>query len=246
MRNKAEKRCIIACKVLWREISYFAASSPFYYDVFYLEQGLHDEPARLRQELQEKITELEESYPVILIGYGLCSNGIVGIKSRSATLVFMRGHDCITFFLGSKERYRRIFDEWPGTYWYTTGWIETSGILNNEEYYYNKYKEYLEKYDEDTAQYLIDSRKLWFKNYKNIAFIQEKITEETEFKKITKNAAAYSELDYKEIDGDMELIRDWIHGNWGDDRFLILVPDQVVAASFIEETIIQGDRIHGL
>lgn len=237
-----EKRCIIACKVLWREISHFVSSSPFYYDVFYLEQGLHDEPASLKRQLQDKLTELEGSYSVILIGYGLCSNGIVGITAKSATLVFMRGHDCITFFLGSKDRYRRYFDQWPGTYWYTTGWIETSGIANNDEYYQKKYNEYLEKYDEDTAEFLIDSRKLWFKNYKNIAFIQEKITDETMHINISKDAASYSNLQYKEIDGDLNLIRDWIHGNWDDDRFLILEPNQAVAASFQEETIIKSEK----
>ena len=125
-----EKRCIIACKVLWREINYLSAKSPFIYDVFYLEQGLHDVPSDLNRNLQEKINEIEDSYTHILIGYGLCSNGIAGIKSRKSTLVFVRAHDCITFFLGCKNRYREIFDKYPGTYWYNTGWIETSSIPN--------------------------------------------------------------------------------------------------------------------
>ena len=237
-----EKRCIIACKVLWREISYLASLSPYYYDIFYLHQGLHDEPPKLKQQLQSRIDELEKEYDVILVGYGLCSNGIVGIRSRSAKLVFMRGHDCITFFLGSKEKYRDLFDRLPGTYWYTTGWIETSGISNNEEYYQKKYKEYLEKYDEDTAQYLIDTKKIWFKNYNTLSFIKEGITDESEYISIARDSAEYSNLDYKEIPGDLDLLKDWIFGNWNNDRFLILMPGHAVEASFEERTIIQSGQ----
>jgi len=234
-----EKRCIIACKVLWREISYLASLSPFYYDVVFLNQGLHDEPKKLQQQLQNKINELETAYSVILIGYGLCSNGIVGITSESATLVFMRGHDCMTFFLGSKERYRDYFDRFPGTYWYNTGWIDTSNIPN-KEFYEKKYEEYVEKYDEDTAQYLIDTEKQWLLKYNTISYISQGIIDEKEYVRLSENAAKYLNWEYQKLDGSLNLMKDWIQGNWQSDRFLVLEPGQAVAASFEEQTIIKN------
>lgn len=233
-----EKRCIIACKVLWREISYLVSKSPIYHDVIYLDQGLHNEPDNLQIMLQQKITEVENDYSVILVGYGLCSNGIVGLSSNKSTLVFMRGHDCITFFLGSKDLYRNKFDENPGTYWYNTGWIETSDIPN-KEFYDKKFIQYKEQYDEDTAQYLVETEKEWLSKYNNIFYVSQGITDESEYVEMSKDAAKYLNWEYKEIQGDLNLINDWILGNWTSDRFLILEPNKVLAASFDEKTIIQ-------
>ena len=239
---KLEKRCIIACKVLWREISYLVSISPFYYDVVYLDQGLHNEPANLKTKLQEKITEMENNYSVILIGYGLCSNGIVGITSKKATLILMRGHDCITFFLGSKELYRSCFDELPGTYWYNTGWIDTSDIPN-KEFYDKKFIEYKDRYDEDTAEYLLEMEKEWLSKYNNLAYINQGITDEAEYVKMSKEAARYLNWNYKELKGDLNLISDWIMGNWTSERFLVLEPNDVLTASFEEKTIIKIDPV---
>lgn len=233
-----EKRCIIACRVLWREINYLVSISPLYYDIIYLDQGLHDEPCKLQIQLQNKINELETSYSIILVGYGLCSNGIVGITSKTATLVLMRGHDCITFFLGSKEKYRTYFDRFPGTYWYNTGWIETSNIPN-KEFYEKKFLEYKEKYDEETAQYLVDTEKEWLSKYKNIFYIKQGITDEINYITLSIEAAEYLSWDYKEIPGDLNLMKDWIQGNWQNDRFLVIEPNNSVAASFEEATIIR-------
>ena len=34
------------------------------------------------------------------------------------------GHDCITLFLGDKERYLDYFQSHPGVYFKTSGWIK--------------------------------------------------------------------------------------------------------------------------
>ena len=55
--------------------------------------------------LGEILASVDESkYEAILLGYGLCSNGLVGLTARSIPLV-IPVHDCITLFLGSKEQY---------------------------------------------------------------------------------------------------------------------------------------------
>lgn len=235
-----EKKCIIACKVLWREISYLVSKSPYFYHVEYLDQGLHNTPSELQKKLQDKISLLEKEYSTILIGYGLCSNGISGIKSDNARLVIMRGHDCITFYLGSKERYRQYFDENPGTYWYNTGWIETSSIPS-QEYYEGKHKEFVQQYDEDTADYLIDLEKEWLKKYRNLAYIHQGITKEDEYIEFSKSAAQYLSWDFFQLDGNISLMYDWINCNWDDERFLILEKGQTLIPSFNEKTIITAD-----
>lgn len=235
-----EKRCIIACKVLWREINYLTAKSPFHYDVFYLEQGLHDVPSDLNTRLQTKINELEKIYSTILVGYGLCSNGISGIKSEMSTLVFIRAHDCITFFLGSKTKYREIFDRYPGTYWYNTGWIETSN-LPNEKFYIERKKHYLEKYDEDTAQFLIDSEIQWLSKYNTLSYINQGIIDESDYLTFSKNSADFLNWEFKEFEGNLDLMKDWLSGNWENDRYLVLEPGRKLMPSFDEKTIIKSE-----
>ena len=113
---------MIACKVLLRELYSLAYNCPNAVDITWLRQKLHETPDRLRQEVQDIIDRIDatEGDPceAILLGYGLCSNGIVGLRSRRYPLVIPRAHDCITFLLGSKERYRQEFEGHSGgIYW---------------------------------------------------------------------------------------------------------------------------------
>ena len=89
----------------------------------FLEMGKHDTPDILRKDLQAVVDEMEElGCERLLFVYGLCSNSILGLVAKRAEMIFPRAHDCITLFLGSKERYAAIHKEAPGTYWFSPGW----------------------------------------------------------------------------------------------------------------------------
>ncbi len=60
----------------------------------------------------------------IILGYGLCSQAIIGISSPRCTLVVPRVDDCIAIFLGSRSAYKEQSRAEPGTYYLTKGWIE--------------------------------------------------------------------------------------------------------------------------
>ena len=96
--TQPKKYYVLSCHVLWRELCYYASISRNVFNFNFLQQGLHDTPEILRQQLQEAIDAVHGDYSAILIGYGLCSNGLAGIVARDTKLVIMRGHDCITFF----------------------------------------------------------------------------------------------------------------------------------------------------
>lgn len=90
----------------------------------YLDFGLHDRPSEMLPELQRRLDALAEPSNVI-VGYGLCGNGVVGIESGPHTLVFPRTHDCVGMVLGSRRRYEEEFAAEPGTYYLTRGWLES-------------------------------------------------------------------------------------------------------------------------
>ena len=93
-------------------------------EVNFLDYGLHSIPSNLKIAVQECLDAIEEPSLVVL-GYGLCGNGLDGIQAGKHTLLIPRADDCIAIFLGSYAAYRREFDENPGTYYLTKGWIES-------------------------------------------------------------------------------------------------------------------------
>ena len=233
---------IIACHVLWRELCHLAAASENTFDFVFLNQGLHNTPDLLRKDLQQAIDTADEqeikSYEAILIGYGLCSNGIEGIVSRKTRLVVPRGHDCITFFLGSKERYKEYFDSNPGTYWYTPGWIDDT-VQPGEQRYADTLAIYTEKYGEDNAEYLMEMESNWYKEYKNAAFIDYDFMDLKRYKEYTKECAEYLKWNYDELKGDTGLLQAFLQGEqgWTDDKFLVVEPGEQIVASHDDRII---------
>jgi hypothetical protein len=230
---------IIACHVLWRELCYYASLSRNVFDFRFLKQGLHNSPEVLRRELQRAIDETDGDFAAILIGYGLCSNGIEGIVARQQRLVVMRGHDCITPLLGSKERFRKYFDAHPGTYWYTPGWIDTDGQPSKKRYD-RVYQTYVEKYGEDNAEYLMEMEQGWFKAYNNAAYVDLGFGENAHYKEYTQECARWLKWGYDELPGDPRLVQRFVAGDWNSEDFLVVEPGQTIVASH-DERVIKGN-----
>jgi hypothetical protein len=239
---------VIACDVLNREISYLASRSQCYVDTTYLHQGLHNTPEKLQTMLQEAIDKANEGFPYnyydqaphydyIVLGYGLCSNGIANVSSANVPLVIPRGHDCITLLLGSKERYREYFDGHPGTYWYTAGWIERS-LQPGRERYELAYKDYLDRYGEDNAEYLMDMEQGWLREYNNATFIGwDFLAHREHFKQYSKACTEYLNWEYHELAGDCSLMERMLSGVFNEKEFLVVPPGRKVVPSYDEEII---------
>lgn len=231
---------IIACHVLWRELCYYAALSEHCFDFQFLKQGLHCTPDLLRKELQAAIDAADGDLTALLIGYGLCSNGVVGITARKTRLVVVRGHDCITHLLGSKERYRQYFDAHPGTYWYSPGWIDTCSQPGQERYE-NTLRDYVEKYGEENAAYLMEMEQGWFKEYSNAAYVDLGFGDNERHKRFTRACAEWLKWSYDELRGDPALIRKFLQGDWNDEDFLVVEPGFRIAASF-DHRILKAEK----
>jgi len=104
---------IIACEIAHREICYVSARSPNLADLEFLTQGYHDNTDIGRSRIQERIDAVPEGkFDAILVGYGLCNMMLEGLTTHHTPLVIPRVHDCITFFLGSKEHYKEAVSGW--------------------------------------------------------------------------------------------------------------------------------------
>ena len=232
----------IVCKVMQREAYYCAARSKNVVDVVLMEQGLHDEPDKLRSQVQEVLGRTCDiqgrAYDASLLGYGLCSNGVVGLSAK-IPIVVPRGHDCITLLLGSKEKYQEYFDSHRGVYWYSPGWIE-SGKQPSKQRYETLLKEYEEKYGKDNAQYLMEVEQTWIKEYGWATYIDWGVAKSSEYKEYTKQCAEFLGWNYDELKGDSGLMQRLVDGRWDSSEFLVVKPGQKIAENLTNDGIIKA------
>lgn len=241
----------IACDVLNRELSYLAGLSKHYVDITFLHQGLHDTPEVLRKTLQFEIDKANEGFPYnylntcpsydyIVIVYGLCSNGITGLTSAKVPLVIPRAHDCITLLLGSKEKYKALFEQHPGTYWFSAGWIERAW-QPSELKFSSLLKDYTLRYGEDNAQFLMEMEQSWLKQYKNAGFIAWDCFNNNDYFRIyTKSSAEFFNWNFLEFEGNKGLLWNIINGEFNQNEVLLVPPYKTVKASF-DDMIIEAE-----
>ena len=220
---------VVTCDVLTDEVRHFCGQLPGVKLVEVLEQGLHSTPDLLRAQLQESITRIEQDPGIdaIVLGYGLCSRGIEGICAHRCRLVVARAHDCITLLLGSKERYAEYVRLHPGTYWYSQGWNRTS-LMPGKQRYDKVRGQYVEKYGEDNADFLMEAEQGWMREYNRATFVDLGVTDTKEAKFFTEECAGWLGWNYDEQQGDPRLLRDLLAGRWDSARFLVLNPGESV------------------
>lgn len=232
---------VIACEVAFREVCYAAARSPNLFDLEFLSQGYHDNPEIGLARLQEEIDRTDpERYDGILLGYGLCNNMLNGLRSTRLPVVIPRAHDCITFFLGSKERYLEHFSARPGTYYYTAGWLEyrqrggerpprRQGAGMGEE---RTYAELVAQYGEENARYLTEFMGNWTSHYSRGALIGFDFTAGLPCADQVREICKEYGWEYEEIPGDLSLLQHWLDGNWPESEFVVLQPGERVLPSY--------------
>lgn len=207
------KRVVIACRVMEPELRQVQAESREEVEIIYLDQSLHRTPAKLLGQLQEKIDLAAGRASGIVLGYGLCSNGVVGVTARRQGLVIPRCHDCIALFLGSPSRYQELFHEKPGTYYLTPGWIaekkDPLGIM----------EENTVKFDLETAQWVMEEE---FKHYTHISLINTGVEEMAPLRARAMENAQVLKKQYEEIAGSLEYFREIVNGPFGEEKFLRL------------------------
>jgi len=249
---------VIACDVLRRELYEAAARARHAVEVTLLPQGLHDNSDTCRRRLQAEVDAASaETCDAVLLGYGLCNNSLVGVRAGAVPLVVPRAHDCITLLLGSRERYQRLFEEAPGTYWFSSGWVEhqeTSGEpfaprpnsgLGPD--YRADWDDLVAKYGEDNARYLADFMDGWEAEYTRGALIRFPFDRALGLEARVRAICREKGWDYVEVDGDLALLEAGLSapdGGWDAERFLTVAPGQAVRASF-DEAILAAESPAG-
>ena len=241
------KLLVIACDVVARPVYLCAARSPQVVDVTLLPRGLHDEPVKLRDRLQAAIDAAEPGYEAIALGYGLCGGAAAGIVARDVPVVLPRAHDCITLFLGARERYQAAFGG-PPTYWYVHDQVERNdgysagkaigiGIPSDDDDTLAAVRaEYVAKYGEDNADYLMEVMGAWKTHYSRAAYVTMGVADETRSETYAREQADRRGWAFEAMEGNMVLLRKLIDGTWDED-LLTLQPGERLAMSYDDDVV---------
>lgn len=239
-----KRYAVIACAVLLRELYACAARSRNIIDIFPLDQGLHDLGEKpMVEQLQKAIDSIDSSkYDALLLGYGLCNNGIRGLHAP-IPLVVPRVHDCIAILMGSRAGFQKYFDANPGTFYRSPGWFErASSHLSNPNSTtkmmgMGTYEEYVEKYGAENAQYLIDTLEGGLKHYEKLTYIDSGAGDFPEYVDSSRAEAEQNNWKFEEYHGSTRMLMDMLDGNWDQDDFLVLMPGQTIKATYDDKVI---------
>lgn len=237
---------LISCEVFYREMCATVARSPNMVDAEFLPKGLHDIGAEgMLARMQAAVDRVDGSaYDAIILGYGLCNNGLSGLMARDIPLVLPRAHDCITVFLGSKERYIEYFNGHPGVYFKTTGWMErgeAAGELNQlsiqrQTGMDRTLEELVEKYGEENARYIFETLNQTH-NYGQFTFIEMGVEPDGHYEADTRGDAESRGWAFEKVPGDMGLIERLVNGDWRENEVLLVPPGKRLEASFGEDIV---------
>lgn len=224
MQTVSQPVVVFACRVFQNWLEHLLPPG-LATEITFFDYALHRVPKNLRETLQQALDSLPQPSLVVL-GYGLCGNGLHEIRAGRHTLLIPRTDDCIAVILGSYQAYRREFDSQPATYYLSKGWLEGGSTPLIE------YRELVEKYGQKKADWLMEYQ---YHNYKRLALVVQNAADREKYRPAALEVAAYCErwgLRYEEILGSDAMLLRLIEIAAGlaqaDDDFLVVLPGGVL------------------
>lgn len=232
---------VISCNVFLREVCLCVADSPHVIDVEFTELGEHVRSDLLRAGLQARIDAAggaARKYDAIVLCFGICGNATVGLRADSIPLVLPRAHDCCAVLLGSKEMFRRHFEENPSTPFGSAGYMERG------EYYLrtvdgqstvqvgDAYQSYVEQYGEENARYIWETLHPAGEDRRRAVFIDIPETRRLGYEEKFRREAEAEGREVTTLPGSLRWIRTLIHGNWQDEDVLVVPAGKTVSGVY--------------
>jgi hypothetical protein len=220
---------ILACQVFQHWLENILPALPGWdKNITFFDYGLHAVPKNLRLTIQDAIDNIDQP-SLILLGYGLCGNGLNNINAGKHFLLIPRTDDCIALLLGSYQAYKREMERESGTYYLSKGWLEAGTNPLEESLALEK------KYGPEKAAWLMDYQ---YHNYKRLVMVARNPTELETYRAKALQVAEYCArwgMRYEEILGSddylQSLVEIAINFEKLDDNFILIPPAGVLTQS---------------
>jgi hypothetical protein len=233
---------LISCEVLYREMCAAVARSPHQVDIEFLPKGLHDLGGTpMRDRIQVVIDRVDAArYDTVLLGYGLCGNGAAGLTARNLPLVIPRAHDCIALLMGSRERYQHYFENNPGVYFRSTGWLERGEDLSQDTLEAVRARtgagqtleDLIQRYGEDNGRYLSEQLHSYRQTYRRLTYIATGLEPDGSFEAKARQEAGQRGWEFECVPGDLGLFERLLAGQWDEKEFMVVPPGWRVTATY--------------
>lgn len=226
-------RALLACDVFTDEIALLRSrtTAPIG-PVAWLEMGLHDRPAELRRAVQTALAALESApeVEVVLLAYGRCGDGLVGLRAGRCPLVLPRAHDCVSVLLGGPAAHEAVLRDDPGVYFYSPGWIRGRRVPGPDRATHLRTL-FAARYpdDPDRVADLVAADAETFAAHGCAAYVD--LTDDPVAEAYCRECARHLGWRFRRLPGDARLLHDLLVGPWDDTRFLRVPPGHAIAAA---------------
>lgn len=219
---------LIACSVFLREVSELIAVSANRVDPVFFELARHEKPDELRTEIQAELDRTKGEYDAVALLFGLCGNTAAGLRSDTHTLVIPRAHDCALLLLGDRKVYLEHFGANPSRSYDCIGYLERRRNLEADEY-----EAHVKQFGREEAD-----------------FLREQLHGEKEDGPrifiVTPPCGAVPverppEIRYRDVAGDMRLLKMLVDGDWPDAEFLVIPPGKNIRATYDLDRVMEVD-----
>jgi hypothetical protein len=220
---------LIACPAVLGELADGALCDV---DCRHLEAQLHVSPERLKAALRAAVADADRPGATIVIGYGLCSNAVLGLKTRHATLVVPRVDDCIAMMLGSNAAFAAESAKAPGTYYVAKAYLEECDTILTE------HEKLIEKRGVERAEKMM---RLLLAHYTRIALIDTGRYDLAPYRARVAEFAARFDLAVEEVPGTTRILDELVVAGWGDDFVVAPAGHELTLRDFRPELFGGGD-----
>ncbi len=230
---------VIACAALRLDIRHCAETLGLPHSMEYLEAGLHERPNELRDRLQTAINQTSQMPTVsrIVVAYGVCGRGTVGLRAGRVPLVLPNAQDCIAMFLGSDAAYREQFKKHPGTYYVSAGWVKSmampfaSGAVQTPGAAASALPTadpdaLRERFGADHAETILDFMRSWQRNYQRVAYVDtgSESGSNARNEDLAQTMARECGLRYERLSGSTNLIESLLTAESASDAIAVIPP----------------------
>lgn len=211
---------LIACAGIQPELNALREKG-YSFLVHYLGQGLHRTPGKMSGLIQEALDAMPPTDQRVVLGYGLCSMGILGVRAR-AQLIIPRQHDCISFYLQP--------DQLPveaalrhHTYYLTPGWLRArkDPLTIVEEVY-------TPRVGREKAVWAMNRE---LRHYRFFVFVNTQVCDPRPLRRRTMENAEFFGKEYREVQSGLDYFKKLVTGPYTEPDFILLEPGEVLGQS---------------